>query len=443
MLIEPIVFLYNLAFMITSVVEQSFFLYQVCHNDFKFERSICLEIEKHYSIKELIHPSVAYFQKYKILIVEIITLIGPILFVLYLKFIDKKYFIIFGLIGKLIYSSMVIMNSYFECSVLTLLFTATLPCALTGSDILIISNSFAYLSERVNDTKRHCRITFLNALIISTMPLGTMIGKILFKQTEFFKNSYEKMFAINAILLLISIFLALFLEKDFSETVQTVEEGIELSPSQEKHKEEREIRYNLYRTEKVGKRIIKMILDFKVSLIILVSALHILQRGEKFYLYLFTQYKLSWSFEKFSNFKFIQTLLFMIISISTALILNKVKVSILLLIAFGAAGNIIARIFYIIANNDLLFYIGGCFTASGPLTTSSVKCYLSKHIHRKDLSILFVVTTAAENILTIAASFPYSILYINRNEIGKEWIFSVTIVTQSLILILICIIRFL
>jgi MFS transporter, PCFT/HCP family, solute carrier family 46, member 3 len=442
MYIEPIVFLYNLAFMITSVVEQSFFLYQVCHNDFKLGRNICLEIERHPGIKDVIHADITNFQKYNVFVTEIITLFTPIILVFYFKFIDKKYFIILGLFGKLIYSSMIIINAYCEFSIVILLFTATLPCAFTGSDIIIISNSFAYLSERVPDCKKNSRLTFLNGLILSTMPIGTMIGKILFKHTEFFKNSYEKMFILNVSILLVSIILTLFLEKDWNCN-RSEEEEIELSFTQLQHDIDRDIRYNMYRDKGTFKRILKIVLDYKVSLVIIISALHILQRSEKFYLYLFTQYKLSWSFEKFSNFKFIQTLLLMIVSIITALILNKVKINVLILMVFGAAGNILARVLYIIANNDILFYIGGCFTATGPLTSSSVKCYLSKIIHKKDLRKLFVITTATENIMTMAANFPYSILYINSNEMGKEWLFSITILSQSIILVLVCVINFL
>lgn len=443
MFIEPIIFLYNLAFMITSVVEQSLFLYQACHNDFKIAKNICLEIEINPEIKEFIHEDVAYFQKYNVIITEIIVLVTPIILVCYFRFIDKKYFIILGLFGKLIYSIMVIINIYYEFRVIVLVLTATLPCAFTGSDIIIISNSFAYLSERLPDSKKNSRIIFLDGLILSTIPLGTILGKILFKQIPLFKNSYERIFIINVLLVLISIFLALFLEKDNDSNRPNVEEAIELSAKDEKCEIDRETRYNLYRNKGLKRRILDIILDFKVSLIVLISALHVLQRSEKFYLYLFTQYKLSWSFEKFSNFKFLQTLLFMIVSISTALVLKKIKINMLLLIVLGATGNIIARINYMLANSDTLFYIGGCFTASGPLISSSIKCYLSQMIHKKDLIILFVITTVFENVLTTAASFLYNILYINNNNIGKEWLFSITIITQSIIIILICVIHFL
>lgn len=427
--------------MITSIVEQSFFLYQVCHNDFQIPRNICLEIERHPGIKDLIHRDVSNFQNYNILINEVITLFAPILFVFYFRGIDKKYFILLGLFGKLVYSVMIVINAYYELSVIMILFTASLPCAFSGSDILIISNSFAYLSERTLESKKSFRITLLNSLILATMPLGTLIGKILFKQTTFFHNSYEKMFILNVCILLISIILTLYLERDRRCNKNQEEEEIELSSIEIQN--EKNLIYNSYRSHSIYKRILRLILDYKVSLIILISGLHILQRSEKFYLYLFTQYKLSWTFEKFSNFKFVQTLLFMVVSITTAIILNKVNINNLILIIFGAIGNITSRILYILANNDIIFYIGGCFTSSGPLISSSVKCYLSHIIHKKDLRVIFVITTIIENVMTMAASFLYNILYVNTNEIGKEWLFSLTILTQGTILILICLIRFL
>lgn len=86
-----------------------------------------------------------------------------------------------GLIGKLYWTAMVIINIYKKDWPLEyIIYTATLPSAITGADIAIFASCFAYISDVSTVADRTIRITILDAFYLSTMPTGVALGKFTF-----------------------------------------------------------------------------------------------------------------------------------------------------------------------------------------------------------------------------------------------------------------------
>lgn len=50
--VEPTMFLYMMAFMLTTVVENVFFVYKACRVDHEYSEEICRNIEKYDDIKK-------------------------------------------------------------------------------------------------------------------------------------------------------------------------------------------------------------------------------------------------------------------------------------------------------------------------------------------------------------------------------------------------------
>lgn len=131
-----------------------------------------------------------------------------------------------GLIGKFIYSAMVVVNTLNpHWPVEYIIYTATIPSAFTGADVAIFACAFAYISDVTTAKDRTLRITILDVCYLSTMPTGVYIGAkidnslfvslthlfsiagtLLF---NYFEKSFTKMFIINASLLLLSIIYSL------------------------------------------------------------------------------------------------------------------------------------------------------------------------------------------------------------------------------------------
>jgi len=85
----------------------------------------------------------------------------------------RKLPLILGLVGKLIYSFMIIINSMMDTWKLNMVvYTASLPMSLLGGDVAIFASCFAYLSDVCFVEQRTLRITILDVVYLSTMPTG-------------------------------------------------------------------------------------------------------------------------------------------------------------------------------------------------------------------------------------------------------------------------------
>lgn len=112
--VEPTMFLYMLAYMITSVMEQAFFVYKACTVDHGYSAEICNNIQdKNYTdINKKVQITVSTFYQWN----NVLGHIVPIVLAFYLgAWSDKrgrKIPLLMGLVGKLYYSVMVVINSY-------------------------------------------------------------------------------------------------------------------------------------------------------------------------------------------------------------------------------------------------------------------------------------------------------------------------------------------
>lgn len=106
-----------------------------------------------------------------------------------------------------------------------IIFTATIPSALTGADIVIFASSFAYISDVSSVENRTLRVTILDACYLLTFPIGIALGTTptslfsvflfgasfnicFFPGSYLFKlvgHSYSIMFSINASIMVAAI----------------------------------------------------------------------------------------------------------------------------------------------------------------------------------------------------------------------------------------------
>lgn len=205
-------FFYMMAFMITSVMEQAFFVYKACKVNHGYSEEICRNLETNADIKAEVQKTVASFQQWN----NILGHIVPIILALFLgSWSDRrgrKLPLIIGLIGKLYYSLMIIVNAYQPLwPVEYVIYTATIPCALTGADVAIFASCFAYISDISTPEHRTLRITILDGCYLLTMPIGVAIGSALFYKS--FNESYGLMFVVNSSCLFISIVYTLIVLK--------------------------------------------------------------------------------------------------------------------------------------------------------------------------------------------------------------------------------------
>lgn len=85
--VEPSLFLYMMAFMITAVVENVFFVYKACTVNHGYSHEICINIEKYNETKKEVQLTTANFFQYNSIAGHVI----PIILALFLgAFSDKR-----------------------------------------------------------------------------------------------------------------------------------------------------------------------------------------------------------------------------------------------------------------------------------------------------------------------------------------------------------------
>lgn len=93
----------------------------------------------------------------------------------------RKVPLLLGLLGKLYYSSIIVLNTTQPTwPVENIIYTATLPSALTGADVAIFAAAFAYISDITTKDSRTLRVTILEVCYLATMPTGIALGNTYF-----------------------------------------------------------------------------------------------------------------------------------------------------------------------------------------------------------------------------------------------------------------------
>jgi len=204
--VEPTMFLYMSAFMITSVVEQNFFLYKSCRVNNNFTEEICRNLNKAEN-EEYWRKSTstnARFLQWESISAHVFTIILALFLGSFSDRRGRKLPMLMGLVGKFIYSTMIVVNARMPTwPVQYIIYTATLPSALTGADVAIFASCFAYISDISTLEQRTIRVTILDVIYLSAMPLGVALGSHLYYNV--FNQSYADMFTVNASLLALAI----------------------------------------------------------------------------------------------------------------------------------------------------------------------------------------------------------------------------------------------
>lgn len=304
--VEPSMFLYMMAFMLTSVVEQVFFLYKACTVNHGYSHDVCINIEQYQDIKKEVQITTSTFHMWNNVAMYVVPIVLALFLGAWSDRRGRKLPLILGLIGKFIYSVMIVVNTRMtNWPVEYIIYTATIPSVLTGADIAIFASCFAYISDITSVQDRTIRITILDATYLSTMPIGVAIGTLIYNRTA---KSFTIMFAINASLLLASIVYSAFRLKSRTTDRQVSIRELRWYRMPADFFDRNHVVHSLQTFFK------KRTMNRRVYLYILMIAMsfYTFQRDEKPKMYLYTQLKFNWDADKYSYFKTYQSAAYVI-----------------------------------------------------------------------------------------------------------------------------------
>ncbi|KAH8395301.1 hypothetical protein KR222_008564, partial [Zaprionus bogoriensis] len=437
--VEPTMFLYMFAFMFTSVVEQSFFVQKACLVNRNFSAEICTNINQpeNDEYKKKVLETTAWFHQWE----NISAHVFPIIIALFLgSFSDRrgrKLPLLMGLVGKFIYSTMVVVNAKMTSwPVEYIIYTATLPSAVTGADVAIFASCFAYISDITTLQQRTIRVTILDVIYLMAMPTGVALGSYMFYNV--FDQSYANMFAVNASLLALAIIYTLIVLKWQTTLSQRSLRELGCCGFWCDFFDQQHIKDSLSVLVKPRRGHRRSFL-----FILLISmALYTFQRDEGNYLYLYTFGKFDWQVSSYSTFKTFKSSAFVIMMLLAVPVMNKLlgwRDTVIIFI--GCWAHAIARLFYFFADGPTLFYVGAGVCSLGPIVAPMIRSMTSKIVPQSERGKVFALLSVCDNAVPFISGVCYSQIYratLNVNHGGG--VFLLTIGTQlAVFLLILCI----
>ncbi|KAL5291161.1 SLC46A3 family protein [Megaselia abdita] len=430
--VEPTMFLYMFAFMITSVVEQAFFVNKACLVNNNFTADICDNLNEYPEIKKQVQITTATFHQWENISAHIVPIILALFLGSWSDRRGRKVPLLMGLSGKFIYSCMMVVNaSQKSWPVEYIIYTATIPSALTGADVAIFASCFAYISDISTVKNRTTRVTILDVCYLSAMPTGVALGSYLYNNVM--GKSYANMFAINASLLFISIIYSLIaLKWQTTPKQRSLREvcfcGVFGDFFDIKH---------VIATFRVLTRKREMHRRIFLSMLLITMGLYTFQRDEKPFLYLYTQFKFDWDVTTYSNFKTFQSSAYVIAMLSGVPLMSKVfKWKDTTIILIGATAHAIARLFFFFADTELMFYMGAVVCSFGPIVGPVLRSITSKIVPQSERGKVFALLSVFDNAIPFISGVCYAQVY--KATVGEYGgVFLLTIGTQIGVFILI------
>ncbi|XP_036148913.1 proton-coupled folate transporter [Monomorium pharaonis] len=435
--VEPTMWLFLMAFMFTSVVEQDFFRYKACRVDHGYSEETCIHLNDNDNkdIKTKVQMTVSEFHQWNDIAGHVIPIILAMFYGNWSDRRGRKLPLVLGLIGKLVYSFMIVINSLMDTWNLNMVvYTATLPMSILGGEVAIFGSCFAYISDVSSVQQRTMRITILDVVYLSTIPSGVALGSYVF--AHLVNMSYAIMFAVNATLLLLAIVYSLvWLKWQTSPRQQPLSGANWLLDFFDRRHVVTTMRTLVKSRRNHGK--------LHLWLLLLAMCLYTFQRDEKPKSQMYTSLIFNWNVTDFSNFKTFQSTLFVLAMLIGVPIMSKlIGMKDTFIVAVGAIAHAAGRIVFILANRPELFYVGAAVAALGPVVAPILRSMTSKLVPVEERGKVFAMLSVCDNAVPLLSGTLYSQLYNATIKTAPNSFYWLTFATQIAVLLLIQLINF-
>ncbi|XP_066901544.1 probable peptidoglycan muropeptide transporter SLC46 [Halyomorpha halys] len=424
--VEPVMFLYMSAYMMTSVVGEQFFIFKACTVNLGFPKNICEHImdKANQNYNKQVQVEVSKFFQYEGVTSNAIPLVLAFILGGWSDRVGRKLPLLLGLFGCLIYYFALFLNNIFELWPLeAILYTACFPSALTGMNLSIFMACFAYLADTTPIDQRTLRTTLLEVAYLLPMPIGTALGSYLYNGP--LKISFKGMFLINCAILSIAILYTLLVipwrtrdppkDGDRACTLGHIVDTLKI----------------LLVKRKEGRRMIFI-------LCLIGMALFTLQRDESRMIQLYTQLKFNWTVKNYSNFRTFQTASFILgLLVGIPLLQKCFHIRDTVIMMIGATSHISARIIFIITEAPEWYYVGAAVATLGPVVAAVLRSITSKLVPQSERGKAFALLSISDTTPPLFSGYVFSQVYIHTiNTPFPEAFYLVVVVSQTIVFLI-------
>ncbi|CAK1588674.1 unnamed protein product [Parnassius mnemosyne] len=425
-------FFYMLAFMITSVIEQTFYVFKACTINHGYSEEICHNISSYKEINNEVQVTVSTFHQWNGIASHIVPLLLAFFIGSYSDKRGRKAILLAGLLGKLYFSIVITLNTIKAWPLEYVIYTAAFPSALTGADLSIFAGCFAYISDASSLKNRTLRVGILDVVYLSTMPTGVAIGNLLY--TKVVNKSFTIMFLINSCLMLIAtVYCILFLKWQTRPEQKSLHEANLRNPISDFF-DLSNISQTLVTLSKKRPNNRRILLWF----LLISMAFYTFQRDERPVMYLYTTNVFEWDATDFSNFRTYLSSAYVIVMLFGIPLFTKVfNWRDTVIIMLGAGAHIAGHLTYAHATTGSALYVGATAAAVGPCVAPLIRSMTSKVLPPDERGVAFAFLSVMENAVAMFASVIYSQLY--KATLDTEYInaiFYLTMSTQGIVFLL-------
>ncbi|XP_052752477.1 proton-coupled folate transporter isoform X2 [Galleria mellonella] len=430
--VEPPMFLYMMAYMITSVIEQTFYVYQACTVNHGYSSEICYNISNNEEVNREVQVTVSTFHQWNGIASHVVPLILAFFLGSYSDKRGRKFILLAGLVGKLYFSATITLNALKAWPVEYVIYTAAFPSALTGADLAIFAGCFSYLADVTSVKNRTLRVGILDVVYLSTMPTGVAIGNLLYKYVV--NRSFTVMFAINTSLMVCATLYCLFFLEWQTRPEQKSLREANVKNIVKDFFDFNNIKQTLITLTKKRHNNRRLYLWF----LLLSMAFYTFQRDERPVMYLYASKVFKWDATNFSNFRTYLSAAYVLAMLFGIPIMTKLfKWRDTVIIMLGATAHICGHLAYAHATSGKLMYVGATIAALGPCVAPLIRSMTSKVLPAAERGVAYAFLSVMENAVALFASVIYSQLYkatLNTKYINS--IFYLTMSTQVIVFIL-------
>lgn len=426
--VEPVLFAYMFAFMLTSVVEQTFYVDRACRVNLNMTDHVCSNIHNKSHSDELarVQKVVSSFLQYNGIVSNVVPFILAPFMGSWSDRRGRKLLVLIGLAGQTYYFAMLmVVTSQVTWPLETVLGLVSFPASLTGSNLAIFAAVFSYLADITTTADRTLRIAILDGTYLASMPIGIYLGSVLFKQVV--NESFTAMFAISFCIMVSALLYSFFRLEWQTADSQRPLKGVNVCTDFFDWKHVVDSVKAVGRPRANHGRLYLL-------LIILSMGLYTFQRNERQMSYLYTQKKFNWDQQQFSDFRTFQTVVYFVVTLLGAPLLTKLcglKDSVIILM--GAPAHAIARVIFAVAEVPWLFYFGAAVSSLGPTVAPVLRSMTSKVVSIEERGKIFAILAVADSAVPLVSSAIYSQVYIATLESYPAAIYWVTVASQFLL----------
>ncbi|XP_063838123.1 probable peptidoglycan muropeptide transporter SLC46 isoform X2 [Ostrinia nubilalis] len=425
-------FFYMMAFMITSVIEQTFYVFRACNVNHGYSEEICYDISKYSDINNEVQMTVSVFHQWNGIASHVVPLLLAFFIGSYSDKRGRKFILLAGLIGKLYFSAMITLITTKAWPLEYVIYVATFPSALTGADLSIFAACFAYIADVSSLKNRTLRVGILDVVYLSTMPTGVAIGNVLFNKVV--NRSFTVMFAINTCLMVLAtLHCIFFLKWQTSPAQKTLREAGVKNPITDFF-DVNNIKRTLVTLTKPRCNNRRLFLWF----LLISMAFYTFQRDERPVMYLYTTIVFEWDATDFSYFRtYLSTAYVVVMLCGIPLMTRLLNWRDTVIVMIGASAHITGHFIYAHAWDEKLMYLGATAAALGPCVAPLIRSMTSKVLPASERGVAYAFLSVMENAVAMFASIVYSQLY--KATLQTDYInsiFYLTMTTQVIVFVL-------